>query len=154
MLLAPFPYIARTFGWMTAELGRQPWVIYGLMRTAQGISPPGFRRQRPVHSDRFLRDVRYALSPVPFYALLRGPARPDRGGAGSGCTCTDNDGSLVSQGHLRWRHSGSGWSWQCSGLMQECSATRSLCLLIGFQIEPLGDLLSSALRSVQMLLKR
>ena len=39
MLLAPFPYIATTFGWMTAELGRQPWVIYGLMRTAQGTSP-------------------------------------------------------------------------------------------------------------------
>jgi len=39
MLLAPFPYIATTFGWMTAELGRQPWLIYGLMRTAQGISP-------------------------------------------------------------------------------------------------------------------
>ena len=39
MLLAPFPYIATTFGWMTAELGRQPWLIYGLMRTSQGISP-------------------------------------------------------------------------------------------------------------------
>jgi cytochrome bd ubiquinol oxidase subunit I len=39
MLLAPFPYIATTFGWMTAELGRHQWVIYGLMRTAQGISP-------------------------------------------------------------------------------------------------------------------
>jgi cytochrome bd ubiquinol oxidase subunit I len=39
MLLAPFPYIATTFGWMTAELGRQPWLIYGLMRTAQGPSP-------------------------------------------------------------------------------------------------------------------
>ncbi|SRR5579875_4910 len=39
MLLAPFPYIATTFGWMTAELGRQPWLVYGLMRTAQGASP-------------------------------------------------------------------------------------------------------------------
>ena len=39
MLLAPFPYIATSFGWMTAELGRQPWLIYGLMRTAQGASP-------------------------------------------------------------------------------------------------------------------
>ncbi len=39
MLLAPFPYIATIFGWMTAELGRQPWLIYGLMRTAQGASP-------------------------------------------------------------------------------------------------------------------
>jgi cytochrome d ubiquinol oxidase subunit I len=39
MLLAPFPYIANTAGWVTAELGRQPWVIYGLMRTEQGSSP-------------------------------------------------------------------------------------------------------------------
>jgi cytochrome d ubiquinol oxidase subunit I len=35
----PFPYIANTAGWMTAELGRQPWLVYGLMRTAEGISP-------------------------------------------------------------------------------------------------------------------
>ena len=39
MLLAPFPYIATTAGWMTAELGRQPWLVYGLMRTAVGSSP-------------------------------------------------------------------------------------------------------------------
>jgi cytochrome bd ubiquinol oxidase subunit I len=39
MLLAPFPYIATTAGWMTAELGRQPWLVYGLMRTAAGSSP-------------------------------------------------------------------------------------------------------------------
>jgi cytochrome bd ubiquinol oxidase subunit I len=39
MLLAPFPYIATTFGWMTAELGRQPWLVYSLVRTAQGASP-------------------------------------------------------------------------------------------------------------------
>jgi len=34
----PFPYIANTAGWMTAEIGRQPWVVYGLMRTEQGFS--------------------------------------------------------------------------------------------------------------------
>ena len=39
MLLAPFPYIATIAGWMTAELGRQPWLVYGLMRTAVGSSP-------------------------------------------------------------------------------------------------------------------
>jgi cytochrome d ubiquinol oxidase subunit I len=39
MLALPFPYIATTAGWMTAEIGRQPWLIYGLMRTAQGSSP-------------------------------------------------------------------------------------------------------------------
>jgi cytochrome d ubiquinol oxidase subunit I len=38
MLAFPFPYIANTLGWMTAELGRQPWLIYGLFRTGQGYS--------------------------------------------------------------------------------------------------------------------
>ena len=39
MLCVPFPYIANTAGWMTAELGRQPWLIYGVMRTQHGFSP-------------------------------------------------------------------------------------------------------------------
>ncbi|MBI1740945.1 MAG: cytochrome ubiquinol oxidase subunit I [Candidatus Koribacter versatilis] len=38
LLSAPFPYIANTAGWMTAELGRQPWLVYGLMRTEDGYS--------------------------------------------------------------------------------------------------------------------
>jgi cytochrome d ubiquinol oxidase subunit I len=38
LLLVPFPYIANTAGWMTAELGRQPWVIHGLLRTADAHS--------------------------------------------------------------------------------------------------------------------
>ncbi|HTQ55519.1 MAG TPA: cytochrome ubiquinol oxidase subunit I [Bryobacteraceae bacterium] len=38
MLAAPFPFIANTAGWVTAELGRQPWIIYGLMRTSAGVS--------------------------------------------------------------------------------------------------------------------
>lgn len=39
MFAFPFPYIATTAGWMTAELGRQPWLIYGLQRTIHGTSP-------------------------------------------------------------------------------------------------------------------
>jgi cytochrome d ubiquinol oxidase subunit I len=39
MLAVPFPYIATAFGWLTAELGRQPWVVYGLQRTADATSP-------------------------------------------------------------------------------------------------------------------
>lgn len=39
MLAFPFPYIANTAGWMTAELGRQPWLVYGLIRTRDGASP-------------------------------------------------------------------------------------------------------------------
>lgn len=38
MLAIPFPYIANTAGWYTSELGRQPWLVYGLMRTKEGIS--------------------------------------------------------------------------------------------------------------------
>ncbi|HTX37910.1 MAG TPA: cytochrome ubiquinol oxidase subunit I [Bryobacteraceae bacterium] len=38
LLCVPLPYIANTAGWMTAETGRQPWLVYGLMRTADGDS--------------------------------------------------------------------------------------------------------------------
>jgi cytochrome d ubiquinol oxidase subunit I len=38
MLAFPFPYIANTLGWMTAELGRQPWLVYGLFHTRDGYS--------------------------------------------------------------------------------------------------------------------
>ncbi len=33
-----FPQIANQMGWYTAEIGRQPWVVYGLMRTKEGVS--------------------------------------------------------------------------------------------------------------------
>jgi len=39
LFLVPFPYIANTTGWYTAELGRQPWLVYNLLRTTQGASP-------------------------------------------------------------------------------------------------------------------
>ncbi len=39
MLAFPFPYIAVLAGWLTTELGRQPWLVYGIFRTAQGSSP-------------------------------------------------------------------------------------------------------------------
>jgi cytochrome d ubiquinol oxidase subunit I len=39
MLAFPFPFIATTAGWVVTEFGRQPWLLYGLMRTAQGGSP-------------------------------------------------------------------------------------------------------------------
>ena len=38
MLSFPFPYIANTAGWITAEVGRQPWLVYGLLRTPAGYS--------------------------------------------------------------------------------------------------------------------
>ncbi len=40
MLFAiPLPYIAMEMGWIVSEVGRQPWIVYGLMRTAEAVSP-------------------------------------------------------------------------------------------------------------------
>ncbi len=36
--LVPLPYLAITFGWMVAEMGRQPYIIYGFMEVSEGIS--------------------------------------------------------------------------------------------------------------------
>jgi cytochrome d ubiquinol oxidase subunit I len=38
MLAFPFPFIANIVGWITAELGRQPWIVYGMMRTQDASS--------------------------------------------------------------------------------------------------------------------
>lgn len=44
------PQLANQLGWFTAEVGRQPWVVYGLMRTAHGISPA-------VHASHILASI-------------------------------------------------------------------------------------------------
>jgi len=35
----PLPYLAIEFGWLLAEVGRQPWIVYGIMKTSAGVSP-------------------------------------------------------------------------------------------------------------------
>ena len=35
----PLPYLACEAGWMLAEVGRQPWVVYGVMKTSAAVSP-------------------------------------------------------------------------------------------------------------------
>jgi cytochrome d ubiquinol oxidase subunit I len=37
--LIPAPFIAGVAGWVTTEMGRQPWIVQGLLTTAQGVSP-------------------------------------------------------------------------------------------------------------------
>jgi cytochrome d ubiquinol oxidase subunit I len=37
--MIPLPYIALQAGWIVAEVGRQPWIVYGLMRTSDAVSP-------------------------------------------------------------------------------------------------------------------
>jgi len=33
------PYLANSFGWIMTEVGRQPWIVYGLQTVAEGVSP-------------------------------------------------------------------------------------------------------------------
>lgn len=44
------PQIANQIGWMTAEIGRQPWIVYGLLRTSEGVS-------RVVSSNQILASI-------------------------------------------------------------------------------------------------
>ena len=39
LLSIPLPYIAIELGWIVAEVGRQPWIVYGLMKTSDAVSP-------------------------------------------------------------------------------------------------------------------
>jgi cytochrome d ubiquinol oxidase subunit I len=35
----PLSLLAMTVGWVFTEMGRQPWIVFGLMKTADGVSP-------------------------------------------------------------------------------------------------------------------
>ena len=37
--LLPIPYIANSVGWYVAEAGRQPWIVFGLQKTSDAVSP-------------------------------------------------------------------------------------------------------------------
>ncbi len=78
------PQLANQLGWFAAEVGRQPWIVYGLMRTADGVShtvPAG-----QVLGSLILFTLVYLLLFSLFLFLLlnkirRGPEAPAAGGA-------------------------------------------------------------------------
>jgi cytochrome d ubiquinol oxidase subunit I len=39
VLAIPLPYLAIQLGWLLTEIGRQPWIVYGLVRTSDAVSP-------------------------------------------------------------------------------------------------------------------
>lgn len=91
MLAFPFPYIATIAGWMTAELGRQPWLVYGLFRTAQGNSPRVSAGSIAFSTIGYMG--LYALVSLCFLFLVgrelaRGPSRAATGPAERGETAT------------------------------------------------------------------
>ena len=79
MLCLPFPYIANTAGWMTAEFGRQPWLIYGPDAHPGRHFAPSIFRQRLVHIARFHGHVYRAQCSVLVPGLSRHRARPGGG---------------------------------------------------------------------------
>ncbi len=69
MLSAPFPFIANTTGWMTAELGRQPWLVYGILRTQGRLLRHRLVREHPLQPPRLHGPLPTPGSP------LRSPGR-------------------------------------------------------------------------------
>lgn len=74
------PQIANQIGWIAAEVGRQPWIVYGLLRTADGLSKVVEANQ--VIFSLILFFVIYALLFVLFIYLLNekiqhGPEQPE-----------------------------------------------------------------------------
>jgi cytochrome d ubiquinol oxidase subunit I len=80
----PLPFLAHTAGWVVAEVGRQPWIVYGLMKTADAVSPIA-ASQVAVSLVAFIL-VYGLLGAVGYYlmgkyAILGPDAAPDAGAA-------------------------------------------------------------------------
>ncbi|WP_243319984.1 cytochrome ubiquinol oxidase subunit I [Geothrix sp. SG200] len=66
--LIPLPYLANELGWTIAELGRQPWIVYGLMKTSDAVSPLATSQVGTSLAAFFL--VYALLGAVDFYLLF------------------------------------------------------------------------------------
>ncbi|POY37409.1 cytochrome ubiquinol oxidase subunit I [Solitalea longa] len=66
-ILTPLGYIALEAGWVVTEVGRQPWIIYGVMRTSEAVTPmPGIQYSFYLYSLVYL-----SLSVVVTFLLYR-----------------------------------------------------------------------------------
>ena len=83
--VSPLGFLAVLAGWFTAEVGRQPWTVYGVLRTADAVSPvPGGKRARLAHSFRARLRHRVRRGPLLHCQARaararRDPARPREG---------------------------------------------------------------------------
>jgi cytochrome bd ubiquinol oxidase subunit I len=71
-----FPYIAATAGWILTEMGRQPWIVQGLLKTSDANSPSVSTAWLTI-SVVFFVCLYLGLGVVDF-VLMRRYARPDR----------------------------------------------------------------------------
>jgi cytochrome d ubiquinol oxidase subunit I len=82
-LASPFGFVAVIAGWIVTEVGRQPWVVYGLMRTADAVSP-NLRGGDVLASLLAYVAVYCVIFPVGLYFMIKiyraGPAAADEAG--------------------------------------------------------------------------
>jgi len=71
-----FPYIAATAGWVLTEMGRQPWIVQGLLLTSKANSPSVSTTWLAVSLGFFV--TLYVVLGVTDFVLMRRYARPDR----------------------------------------------------------------------------
>ena len=62
------PYVANMSGWFTAEMGRQPWIVYNVMRTTDGVSRVISKTQ--VQASLLMFTILYAIMAFLFFYLL------------------------------------------------------------------------------------
>jgi cytochrome bd ubiquinol oxidase subunit I len=72
----PLPFIAALAGWVLTEVGRQPWIVYGLLRTSDANSPSVSATWLGISLGTFA--LLYAALTVTDIVLLRRYADPDR----------------------------------------------------------------------------
>jgi cytochrome d ubiquinol oxidase subunit I len=75
----PLPFIAILTGWFTAEVGRQPWVVYGVLRTADAVTPFLTTRMATISLVVFcaVYSLIFGFGVFTIYRLLRaGPVGP------------------------------------------------------------------------------
>ena len=109
MLAFPFPFIANTAGWLTAELGRQPWLVYGLFRTQAGFSDDGQFGRRAFHAHWHRRHVLRPRPPVSVSGRPGNRTRARRPAAGVAVRRVRPDGA----GGGAWLNCGSRCSASC-----------------------------------------
>ena len=78
----PLPFIAILTGWFTAEVGRQPWTVYGLLRTADSVTPALIVPETVASLAMFvcIHTLIFGFGIFYIYRLLQaGPAGPEAG---------------------------------------------------------------------------
>ena len=78
--MGPLGFVAVLAGWTTTEVGRQPWTVYGLMRTADSV-PPSLTGAAALASLLAYMAVYLVIFPTGFYVMARlihkGPVEAD-----------------------------------------------------------------------------